>query len=207
MSTLRLVTNYIPLPENDLPDNIRDTQPYYINRIGGSVGLAQLYLEAGQLYLEGSASLILASSTPIALSSIRTSEPFIHPSTRETGTETWRKDREAARRFFSRAQVLDPTLEIPVLPSDNEELKNNEHQTKEGVSRPTLREKGSIEDHHELQNSPVKRLQKAKDLVDPYVESEENDMWYFYLPSVIGAVLAVGVVGVLSFSSWRKKQN
>lgn len=98
---------------------------------------------------------------------------------------------------------------MPVLPSDNEEIKRDEQRigprSVGGASRPASQKGSNIDD--EVQNSPIKRLQKGKELVDPYVESEESDMWYLYLPSVIGAVLAVGVVGVLSLSSWRKKQN
>ncbi|GJJ08310.1 hypothetical protein Clacol_002521 [Clathrus columnatus] len=201
VSTLRLVNNYIPLHSSNAESLIRETRPYYITRIGGPAGLAQLYLEAGQLYLEGSASLILASSTPIALSSIRTSEPFIHPSTRESGTETWRKDREAARCYFDRAKSLDPTLEVPILPSDNTELEKGQQrngpltpQSASDISRTTSQKGNSNVSDQELQNSPIKRLRKGKELVDPYVESEEHDMWYFYLPGVISAVLAVGVL-------------
>jgi thiamine pyrophosphokinase len=37
-----------------------------------------------------------------------------------------------------------------------------------------------------------------------------EDAWYFYVPGLIGAgtaLLVVGVVGVLSFSTWRRNQG
>jgi thiamine pyrophosphokinase len=40
-------------------------------------------------------------------------------------------------------------------------------------------------------------------------ESDDNT-WYLYLPGLIGAgtaLLVVGVVSALSFSTWRKNQN
>jgi len=123
VSTLKLVTHYIPLQASTSPSStepmIQGTSSYFVDRLGGVSGQAQLYLEAGLLHLEGAASLLMSSSST-ALSSLRSSEPYHALAFRESGTEGWRRDREAARRYFERAKSLDPTLDVPVLPSEGD---------------------------------------------------------------------------------------
>jgi len=218
VSTLRLVTNYIPLqvstPQSSTEPVTRGSPAYYARRIGGPSGLAQLYLEAGLLHLEGSASLLLATSHS-ALSSIRSSEPFHHPTLRESGTETWRRDREAARRYFERTRLLDTSLDVPVLPTEGEES-GSERERKEIEARSTppsisaasrASSRRDTQEKVDVPSIPPTRRRREKSLEEPLIEPVDNDLWYLYLPGVLGAVLAVGVVGALSLTSWRKSQN
>jgi len=190
--------------------------PYFADRLGGPPGQAQLYLEAGLLHLEGIAALLISSSSTI-LSSVRSSDPFYHPSLRETGTETWRRDRDTARKYFERARALDASLDVPVLPNDGEESgSERERDRKASVSGPTsVSAMSRASSKHELREKeepltvPPKRRRRERaiegtSLVDP---DPNSDLWYLYLPGVVGAVIAVGVVGALSLTSWRKGQN
>ena len=67
----------------------------------------------------------------------------------------------------------------------------------------------SQKDAQEKDEAVVKprRRRKGKDgLEDSMFEHLDGDMWYLYLPGVVGAVIAVGIVGALSLTSWRKSQ-
>ncbi|KIO09276.1 hypothetical protein M404DRAFT_132603, partial [Pisolithus tinctorius Marx 270] len=90
--------------------NTRGTLSYYVQCIGGAAGLGQLYLEAGLLHLEGAASVVLSASYA-TLSSIRV-PPHPQP---ENGAEAWKRDRDAAGRYFDRARAMNPDLDIPVI--------------------------------------------------------------------------------------------
>ena len=103
---------------------LRGTPAYYLDRLGGEHNLARLYLEAGLLYLEGSASSLLSSSYA-GLSSLRTPTAmyggFLSPlSGPDQGSaEIWNDDQAHARRFFNRARALHPGLDVPLLPASN----------------------------------------------------------------------------------------
>ncbi|KAK0469846.1 uncharacterized protein EV420DRAFT_1497012 [Desarmillaria tabescens] len=203
-STMKLVSHYLPLQtefnieeyqnQGQAP---RGTTTYYIQCIGGPRGLAQLYLEAGMLHLDGAASTLLSSSHS-SLSSIRI--PARAQMT-DTGTMTWKRDREAAGQFFDRARALAPDLDIPTLPPhtvmDAEELE-----------MPSI----------ELQYDPVpnvdslrrRRKRDEKALLENQSKVDDLDStWYVYLPGLIGAgtaLVVVGVIGALSFSWSRRNQ-
>lgn len=105
------------------------TPEYYLLRVGGAAGLAQLFLAAGLLYLEGTATSLLASSYA-GLSSLRSpfivSAPPAHsPGTSADGAEAWRKDRQHAARFFMRARALNPGVDVPLLPAEETEDEGN----------------------------------------------------------------------------------
>lgn len=117
---MRLVSLYLPLSStSDLKDSdwteedpARGTIPYYLRCIGARRGAAQLYLEAGLLHLEGAASTLLSASYS-SLSSIRMP---LQSQIGEGGTAAWKRDREAAAKYFERARALQPDLDIPSLP-------------------------------------------------------------------------------------------
>ncbi|KAH9945247.1 uncharacterized protein BXZ73DRAFT_96236 [Epithele typhae] len=103
---------------------------YYLARLGGASGLAQLFLAAGLLHLEGTASSLLTSSYA-GLSSLRTSTfavsgpPPAHSSgsgagTSADGADVWRRDRDRAAQFFVRARALHPALDVPLLPTEQD---------------------------------------------------------------------------------------
>ena len=223
-ATMRLVSHYVPLhsPPDSLPtsseaaaDQGRTT--YYIQSLGGPPGLAQLYLEAGLLHLEGAASMLL-TSTYSPLSSIRLpSQSQYLPDASEGGsTAAWKRDREAARRYFENARVLCPTLEVPVLPVEDEEsLDDDDEATELGLRMPSVDLRASSsEDNQPRRRHAQKEAPLSKDVVDiPQRARRTDDLdgaWYLYVPGLVGAgtaLLVVGVIGALSFSSWRRNQN
>lgn len=122
-STLQLTTTSLSVPTRGTPE-------YYIFRLGGSQGLAQLFLAAGLLYLEGTATSLLSSSYA-GLSSLRSpfamsGPPTSHvPGTSADGATAWRRDRDQAARFFVRARALSPALDVPLLPAEETESEDN----------------------------------------------------------------------------------
>ncbi|EIW83988.1 hypothetical protein CONPUDRAFT_50874 [Coniophora puteana RWD-64-598 SS2] len=219
-ATMKLIAQYLPLHTSiDFVDpaeeNQRGTVSYCIRCIGGSTGLGQLFFEAGLLYLEGIASVLLSSSYS-SLASIRVPH---HPPQGEAGSATGRRDREAAKRCFERAKALNPALEIPsVVFSSISETS----PPKQELEMP------SIELHHsrsasvysgEAESLPsepevILRRRKAKKdellFMDDVQRREDADgAWYGYMPGIVGAgtaLLVVGVIGALSFS-WRRNQG
>ena len=204
------------------------TPSYYLYHLGGPSSLAQLYVETGLLYLEGTASGLLSSSYS-GLSSLRTSVQYPpHPSSDTLhGTEAWKRDRDCARRHFERARTLDPSLDVPLLPSPSDTENGSEPEGSRGDRRsrtdsgkgklktPTVEIVSSDEDaDHELR----RRRAKADDASDANASStslvekrtvpdDDDNTWYLYLPGLVGAGTALLVVGFLSFSSWRKGQG
>ncbi|KAG6878217.1 hypothetical protein C0993_010637 [Termitomyces sp. T159_Od127] len=116
-ASMRLASHYLPatstydfrVSENS---ESRGTTAYYLRCLGGQRGLAQLYIDAGLLHLEGAATTLLSVSYS-SLSSLRVP---LNAQAGEGGAEAWMRDRSAAAEYFQRAQSLDPTLEIPALP-------------------------------------------------------------------------------------------
>ncbi|KXN91732.1 hypothetical protein AN958_12584 [Leucoagaricus sp. SymC.cos] len=199
-ATMRLVSHYLPLsgsyefvslPEEPTP---RGTTPYFLQCIGGSRGLAQLYLEAGLLHLEGAASTLLSSSYS-SLSSIRVP---LQSQAGESGTEAWKRDREAASKYFDRARSLQPELDIPALPQEGD-----------------LRGIGGVELEMPSLDLGVRKKAKEEQMAASVVKTPQDvddvdGAWYYYIPGLVGAgtaLLVVGVVGALSFSTWSRRNQ
>ncbi|KAI0822461.1 hypothetical protein BC628DRAFT_1327213 [Trametes gibbosa] len=129
------------------------TEEYYLSRLGGAPGLAQLFLAAGLLHLEGTARTLLASSyaglsalrAPFS-SSVSAPGPSSSPSgggssnTGGGGVDAWRRDREHAARFFKRARTLNPTLDVPLLRADPESEYNSGAESGAGGARSRSRD-------------------------------------------------------------------
>ncbi|PCH42260.1 hypothetical protein WOLCODRAFT_73015 [Wolfiporia cocos MD-104 SS10] len=116
------------LPESESPSPVPDTPAYYLARIGGAPGLAQLLLSAGLLHLEGAAAPLLSSAyaglsslrAPLTVSG-RDGRGYEHTSAgglTAGGEDAWRRDRACARRYFERVRALAPALDVPLLPPD-----------------------------------------------------------------------------------------
>lgn len=218
-ATMKLVTNYLPLQTassalKEAEENTRGTLSYHVQCIGGIGGLAQLFLEAGLLHLEGAANVLLSASYS-TLSSIRVPpQPQL-----ENGGEAWKRDRDAASRYFDRARALNPNLDIPVISDEDS-----------GQAGPPELEMPSLEIHPPAPESVYsgedslyseqeivirrRRPQQKKDEVifidDVKGRDDIDNAWYLYVPSLVGAgtaLLVVGVIGALSFSSWRRNQG
>ncbi|XP_006459373.1 hypothetical protein AGABI2DRAFT_65847, partial [Agaricus bisporus var. bisporus H97] len=206
-ATMRLVSHYLPLsgsynlttlPQEPAP---RGTTPYYLQCIGGAPGLAQLYLEAGLLHLEGAASTLLSSSYS-TLSSLRVPP---HQAS-ENGTEAWNRDRQAASNYFDRARLLQPDLDIPVLSQRAGVELEMPLLDLGGLTPESVASRESL--HTDTEPPLVKRRRKGKEeeSVSVVKKSDEVDgdgTWYYYIP----ALVVVGVVGALSFSSWSRRHH
>jgi hypothetical protein len=213
-ATIRLVTHYVPLQTTLEPSHkgssVHETTAYFIQCLGGREGVAQLYREAGLLYLEGAASVLLSSSSS-TLSSIRMPS---QPLTSDGGTDSWRRDREAARKYFERARNLQPNIDVPILPPDPEDFADNQELKMPSVDdlHPAPENVCHGHSHHEnLETAVIRRRQRKEELHvdDAKVESMDNS-WYLYIPGLVGAgtaLVVVGVVGALSFSTWRRNQS
>lgn len=206
-STMRLASHYIPLKLSQTQLSSIDTNAepragtlqYYIKCIGGTNGLAQLYFDAGMLHLEGAASSLLASSYS-SLSSIRLPTQTIP---NENSTTAWKRDREAALRYFERAKILDPTLEIPPLP---------EFSGVHELEMPTIDMPPTAESVSEPEPPTIRRRRKKEEmaLLEKQQAEEMDNNWYFFVPQLVGAgtaLLVVGIVGALSFSTWSRRNQ
>lgn len=203
-ATMKLVAHYLPLKKTLGVDAhtyrpqehpLRGTPAYYLQCIGGPTGLAQLYLEAGMLHLDGAASN-LKKSFHSSLTSLRVPQ---QSDVIDGGTEAWKRDREAARRYFDRARTLQPNLDIPTLPPSAEETNSHEELEMPSIDVVT--------------SSPVRRRRKKEEtaLLDKHEKAYDIDnTWYLYIPGLVGAgtaLVVVGVIGALSFSSWSRRNQ
>ena len=217
-ATMRLVSQYVPLQvtsDLEVPQELTPcgTLAYYVQCLGGYNGVARLYLEAGLLHLEGTASPLLASSYS-SLSSIRVP---VQTAQEENGTEAWRKDREAAHKYFERAHILDPDIEIPSLPHESESTSRfgalDLEMPKMDVGVTTPESEQSIGSRQTDPGPPVVRRRKKREEALIKAKADLDDMdstWYLYVPGLVGAgtaLLVVGIVGALSFSTWSRRNQ
>lgn len=222
---MRLVTHYVPL---HLPLDTTSVQPergtpaYYAQRLGGPLSLAQLYLQAGLLHIEGAASVLLSSSYS-GLSSIRIPHSSVYHERPETATEAWKRDRENARQYFERAKSLCPSLDVPSLPADRSSGDDDEddiqlvmpsielHPAQEKDER--VRRRHGEKEMEDVVTSIPSEDTRVKTRTKTLVDGEDDGLdgaWYLYVPGLVGAgtaLLVVGVIGALSVSSWRKSQG
>lgn len=211
---MRLVTHYLPLHATfDAEENDTEPQPgtsgYYYHRIGRATGLARLYLRAGTLYLEGAAMMLLSSSYS-ALSSIRASQLPQSSQYGEGGIEAWKRDREAARKYFDRSRSLCPDLDVPVLPPEtaDEELLHSPPELMmpsiEIYSAPSR--SVSVHSAAQVRKRKTGKTKTEEVAVVRDTGEDESNTWLLYIPGLVGAGTALLVVGALSLSSWRRSQ-
>lgn len=182
------------------------TTSYYYHCVGGANGLAQLYLHAGTLYLEG-AAMVLLSSSYSALSSIRASQ---YPQYSEGGIEAWKRDREAARKYFEASRSLYPDLDVPILPPETTE-EGQLHGPPELLMPsieiyPAPSRAASVHSAQARKRKPGKAKTEEMSVVKDN-GTDESNTWLLYIPGLVGAGTALLVVGALSFSSWRRSQG
>ena len=203
---MKLVSHYLPHTLKHDPKDFSNKKPadrgttrYYVQCIGGKRGLAQLYLEAGMLHLDGAASTLLSSSYS-SLSSIRI--PATSQLT-EGGSALWKRDREAAGQYFDRAREIAPDLDIPVLPPNNPHLGDE-------LEMPCI----ELQVEAAVPNIDALRRRRRRDekalLNDASKVNDIDGAWYVYLPGIIGAgtaLVVVGVIGALSFGWSRRNQS
>ncbi|RXW21040.1 hypothetical protein EST38_g4802 [Candolleomyces aberdarensis] len=197
-ATMRLVSMYLPLNSTaDLEDSdstgedaARGTTEYYLRCIGGSRGVAQLYLEAGLLHLEGAATTLLSASYS-SLSSIRMP---LQSQIGEGGTEAWKRDREAASKYFERARALQPDLDIPSLSAEGASHVELEIPSLDlaATSTPESVQSGpeSLQTDPEYDVPTIRRRQKKRAEMEIVNASktdleEMDDTWLMYIPGTI----------------------
>lgn len=192
---MRLAHSFLPL--SSLED--AGSMDYYMGCIGGEQGLAQLYLEAGMLHMEGvaSAASLFANS---GLDSVRLAES--HSTSRHASSWDWNRDQEAARLFFERAHSLDPSIQLPTLPvAPTSHLKMPELDIADpDGSLASLEPSPPPKDQ-----VPVLRRRHKNELF--YLKEDADDSWYLYVPGLIGAGTAILVVCALGLTSWRRSHN
>ncbi|KAK7033068.1 thiamine pyrophosphokinase [Favolaschia claudopus] len=184
-ATMRLVSQYLPLQatsESATSDEpiTRGTTPYYIRCMGGTKGLAHLYLNAGMLHLEGAALPLLTSSS--SLSSLRVPVPHSYG---ESGADAWQRDREAAAKYFDRARLLQPTLDIPVLPPPA-----GSRDPSEQLQMPSIDLESS-----QTESVQARRRRKTKaesttlfDNRETKLDDLEDHTWYLYVPGDLDSI-------------------
>ncbi|KAI9455506.1 hypothetical protein HD554DRAFT_2030941 [Boletus coccyginus] len=219
--TMKLVTHYLPL---HIPLNMIDadeeqqlgTMSYYLECIGGPPGLAQLFLEAGLLHLEGATSVLSASSSTTSSIPI---PPLPRPG--EGGTQARNRDREMASRYFDRAKALHPGVDVPRIPDNDisQAALGNIHELEmpELEMPPIEIQPSALESVYSGEDSLcskqqmlVHRRRKKKEelvLLDEVKEKEDiENAWHLDVPSLVGvgtALLVAGVIGALRLS-WRR---
>ncbi|KAI6011840.1 hypothetical protein EDC04DRAFT_2609708 [Pisolithus marmoratus] len=187
-ATMKLVTHYLP-PHTSLShvkeaeENTRGTLSCY------------LYLEAGLPHLEGAVSVVLSASYA-TLSSIRVP---LQPQP-ENGAEAWYLDvpvitDERSGKTRSVHELEMPSLDILHAPESAYSGEESMYSEQERVIR--RRRQGRTKDELIFVDDV-----KGKDDID--------NAWYLYVPSLVGAgtaLLVIGVIGALSFSSWGRNQE
>jgi hypothetical protein len=203
---------------------VKGTAAYHYYCVGGGAGLARLYVEAGSLYLEGAASILL-SSTYSTLSSIRSSTSTVQA---DGGIAGWRRDRDFARKYFEMAKNFDPDLDVPVVPPEigeepgsGTELLMPSMEIKTTVGKKGTSEGGSTTSRTR-RTGTVKGWGKRgevgeSEILAPSIVKESSTMstgyddvdspWYLIIPGLVGAGTALLVVTAIGLSSWRRSQG
>ncbi|KAG6810488.1 hypothetical protein H0H92_011668 [Tricholoma furcatifolium] len=211
-ASMRLASHYLPLTStynfevSEKPEP-PGTTAYYLQCLGGQRGLAQLYVDAGLLHLEGSATSLL-SVCYSSLSSLR-----VPLQVGENGTTAWLYDRSAAAEYFERARILDNSLEVPTIPP----VEPPRHHSSE-LEMPSIdissSEPGSRSEASQYTDAELLRRRRKKEEMslfdNPAGEGDVDNTWYVYVPGLIGAgtaLLVVGIVGVLSLSNWSRRNQ
>jgi hypothetical protein len=228
---MRLVTYYFPLTAALDPSPTptsetyappaKGTAAYHHHCIGGSAGLARLYVEAGSLYLEGAAAILL-SSTYSALSSIRSSTSTVQA---DGGVAGWRRDREFARKYFEHARALDSDLDVPVVPPEigdelgsgtellmpSIEIKTRGTPSSGSTASRTRRRTGTVTGKakgREMEESEVLASSMVKESSTMSTGYGDVDSpWYLIIPGLVGAGTALLVVTAIGLSSWKRSQG
>jgi len=221
---------------------VRGSREYYIRSIGSSQALAQLYLEAGMIHLEGSASvMLLSSSSSLSLSSIRL--PSVPGSSNSPpqawsarngasgagGRDGWLRDQQHAKQCFDAARALWPAIDVPTItladadqPTPSQDAPSTSASglglqmpqvdvlTASATSeKPRRRHKPAADSDSKTEKmSPARATTTSMTSLRDTLEDDHG--WVLYIPGLIGAgtaLVAVAVVGALSFSTWRKNQS
>lgn len=167
--------------------------PVYLRRIGGNPSLAKLYWVVGNVFMQGLGPALSGSTSTISNS------PFsLHDAAASVGSNL--PDVETARRYFRRARVLDPSLDIPEPTDDKDVLRlvMPSMDLDPGQSATTV-----LKDETMIGSARLERRRRRERRL-----SDDEGQWsYLYLPGLVGAGLAIGVVGIMSATWWRSSSR
>ncbi|KAI6007947.1 hypothetical protein EDC04DRAFT_2907427 [Pisolithus marmoratus] len=196
-ATMKLVTHYLP-PHASL-SRVKEAEEKHTGDF---------------ILLQGAASVVLSASYA-TLSSIRV-PPQPQP---ENGAEAWQRDRDAASRYFDRARAMNSDLDVPVITDKRSGKTRSVHE----LEMPSLDIPHAPESAYSGEGSMYseqervvrrRRQERTKDelifIDDVKGKDDIDNAWYLYVPSLVGAgtaLLVVGVIGALSFSSWRRNHT
>ncbi|KAG8930930.1 hypothetical protein FRC02_003448 [Tulasnella sp. 418] len=195
IAAMKLVSIYLPLSSTPQRTAL-DTSPpaslytHYLHRIGGNKALATLYTEAGILHIEGLGTQLTAST-----SSALSASPFSFGFS-EYGSTLGGPDPDLAQRYFRRARALDPSIELPDLRKSELVMPSLDLDQ----SRTTVKT--------QMTSSQISNKEAKRRAGDGGNWNGEEDSWsYLYLPGLLGASVAVGIMGVISVTWWRNHNN
>ncbi|KAG6917007.1 hypothetical protein DXG01_004272 [Tephrocybe rancida] len=174
-ASMRLASHYLPVTSAynfkvSEKQESRGTTAYYLQCLGGQRGLAQLYVDAGLLHLEGAATTLLSASYS-SLSSLRV--PF-YAQEGEGGTEAWVRDRTAAAEYFKCAQLLDSSLEIPALP--NVEPRYQAEDLEMPSMEMSASDPGSRSEASQYTDADIMRRRRKKEEMSLFDNPPEDDV-------------------------------
>jgi hypothetical protein len=166
---------------------------------------------------------------------VRSAAPLFSRTNSANASAAWRRDRQAARLFFDRARAFRPGMEVPFLPTDDDgpgaigldtSLKmptidlsastSSSLSEEETVLHPRprgrRRREAAVEEAKEaaLLKAGLGAMEKVSARASAYRDELDEQSWLYHVPSILGtgtAIVAVAVIGALSFSTWRKNHN
>jgi len=191
IAVMKLVTVYLPLhatPQRSAIVESEQEYPRYLRRVGGTTGLAKLYREAGIIFMQGlgttlSGSMSTLSNSPFALGSSEIGQPG-------------NPESETAQRYFRRARALDPTLLMPDVNVRTAAEEISLVMPSVDVSGSAVTEKDGMSKSRRLEERRRRRQRE-----------EQEDWSNIFVPGLVGAGLAIGIVGLVSASNWWRGSN
>lgn len=202
---MKLVSVYVPLhmtPRRSTIIPSEHSYPRYLRRIGGNPGLAVLYRQAGNIYMQGLGASLSGSTSTLSNSPFSLGLNNIDDGQTGAGSSSM-PDIETAQRYFRRARVLDPTLEVPDVQTgrDRDDVKLVMPVMDIGRSAATVKDEA-------LSGSGSTAAEKRRHRGEGPRSLAEQDEWsYLYLPGLVGAGVAIGIVGIMSASWWRSSNR
>lgn len=203
MAATKLASIYLPLHTTSQRSAIVPSEhsyPRYLRRIGGNIGLARLYRTVGIIYMQGLGASISGSTSTLSNS------PFmlgLHDAGDQSGTSVLTSDIDTAQRYFRRARVLDPSIDIPEARVERvrDELRLVMPMIDVEESAATVKESDA------LSGSGIQSGSRRRKREDRYLDDDQDQWSALYLPGLVGAGLAIGIVGIMSASWWRSNSR
>ncbi|KAG9039890.1 hypothetical protein FRB95_004362 [Tulasnella sp. JGI-2019a] len=197
VAAIKLASIYLPLhttPQRSTMVPSEHSYSRYLRRVGGNVGLAKLYRTVGIIYMQGLGASISGSTSTLSNSPFSLS---LHGEHGNNGNSS-PADVDTAQRYFRRARVLDPAIELPE--KLGEDLR---------LVMPMIDVDGSATTIKEgpLAGSGIQSGNRRRKRQDRYLDDDQDQWSYLYLPGLVGAGLAIGVVGIMSASWWRSNNR